>query len=311
MIAQRGAKGIADERHPVAPEAAPDLPPGPAPGTGRRPAGGGFAAEAAMQAAAWLAWPLMRRMGRRGDRIVRDCGDHRIAFNPDDTIIAWRLLAAGQYQRPQFERALAVLAAAGRLKPDSVFLDIGANIGTHTLYALRSGRFRRAIAIEPEPANFDLLAWNVALNGLGGRVDCLRLAAGAAEGTAALSLDRFNKGGHSIASRRSAEAVQVEVRPVDAVLAGLGVAPADVGLVWIDVEGFEPEAVAGMASLTAAGIPLCLEFNRRRYGPDKTRAFVAALGRHYRHFAYMRWSRAEIRPVAELATGWRRDVVVF
>jgi FkbM family methyltransferase len=267
--------------------------------------------QALVQAAAWLAAPLLRRLGRRGDRIIRQCGDHRIALNPDDTIIAWRLMAAGEYQRSNFERALAVLAAAGRLKPGSVMLDIGANIGTHTVYGLLSGHFRRVVALEPEPGNFELLTWNLALNQMAARVTARQAAAGAAAETRRLTLDRYNKGGHSLVAPRPGAGIAVSVLRMDDLLAELGVAAAEVGLAWIDVEGFEPEAVAGMPSVLAAGTPLCLEFNRRSYGPERTAAFVATLGRHYRGFAYLGRGGPGTRPLQELVKARARDVVVF
>jgi FkbM family methyltransferase len=45
------------------------------------------------------------------------------------------------------------------------FIDIGANLGIYTLYALSTGIFKRAIAVEPMPLNFEALLQNIILNG--------------------------------------------------------------------------------------------------------------------------------------------------
>lgn len=46
------------------------------------------------------------------------------------------------------------------------FLDIGANLGIYSLFALTTRAFSRVIAVEPMPLNFEALRANVKLNGL-------------------------------------------------------------------------------------------------------------------------------------------------
>ena len=54
---------------------------------------------------------------------------------------------------------------AQRLKPGDTFVDVGANIGYFTLLASQLvGRSGRVIAIEPSPANLELLEQNVSAN---------------------------------------------------------------------------------------------------------------------------------------------------
>jgi len=45
------------------------------------------------------------------------------------------------------------------------FIDVGANLGIYSLFALNTGAYGRIIAIEPMPLNFKTLKQNVALNG--------------------------------------------------------------------------------------------------------------------------------------------------
>jgi FkbM family methyltransferase len=44
------------------------------------------------------------------------------------------------------------------------FIDIGANLGIYSLFALTTGFFRRVIAVEPMPINFSQLKTNISLN---------------------------------------------------------------------------------------------------------------------------------------------------
>ncbi|MBO6559388.1 MAG: FkbM family methyltransferase [Nisaea sp.] len=56
-----------------------------------------------------------------------------------------------------------------RLSPDDVLYDVGANVGTYSIYAAKM-RGVRCYSIEPDARNFALLCSNVMLNGLSGKV---------------------------------------------------------------------------------------------------------------------------------------------
>ncbi len=69
------------------------------------------------------------------------------------------------------------IAWIDRFAPDSVFWDIGANVGVYTLYAaLRKDM--RVVAFEPVAVNYFLLAANCEANEVDGRVDALLMGVG-------------------------------------------------------------------------------------------------------------------------------------
>ena len=104
---------------------------------------------------------VMRALSARGHLVLCELGDVRFFVDPSDRVVGAWLMWHGGWQRREIDTAVEVLSAARRLRPDAVFVDIGAHIGTHTVYALRTGRFARAIAFEPEPRNARLLAKNL------------------------------------------------------------------------------------------------------------------------------------------------------
>jgi len=223
---------------------------------------------------------VYRDLAARGHLILADCGEERFFVDPRDQGVGEQLLRFGTWQRDVLDRAIAALRAEGRLRGGGLFLEIGANIGTHTVYALKSGAFVRALALEPEPGNFALLVRNLAENGVAERARALRLAAGAVPGEARLELHPRNFGAHSIAQTPSADAsdaVGVAVRPIADVLAAEGIAAGEVSLVWIDVEGAEPQVVAGLGPVLEARVPLVLEYTPERYAPAARHALDAAL----------------------------------
>ncbi|MGE0653523.1 MAG: hypothetical protein AB7P12_17535, partial [Alphaproteobacteria bacterium] len=58
--------------------------------------------------------------------------------------ISQLLIETGEHQKEDFLRTLDILRKRGA-KPGGWFVDIGANIGTQTVYALTSKHFRSAL----------------------------------------------------------------------------------------------------------------------------------------------------------------------
>jgi FkbM family methyltransferase len=150
-----------------------------------------------------------------------------------------------------------------------VFVEAGANIGMICIAMLRRDYFREAIAIEPDPVNFELLERNVRQNGLSGRIRTVRCALSDNHGEAELELSGSNYGDHrvrvesgqvSLMGEEGRHTLRVPVRTLDEVLAASSVEPEQVGLVWIDVQGHEGRLLRG-ASRTLAGMsPVLAEF---------------------------------------------------
>ncbi len=210
--------------------------------------------------------------------------DHALFVDPRDQIIAFRLLSGHSWQRQEFETAVATTQAVGALTPGKWFIDVGANIGTQTIYAMRSGKFCGVIAIEPEPHNLDLLRRNLAFNGLVDQVHVVAAAASSQNAQATLVRDRQNFGAHSIEpnwSNTPGKSVTVETRTIDNILASLNIAPQEVGLVWIDVEGHEIEALRGMQDLRTAKVPIVSEVSLNSYSLAEVDILRALLAKDY------------------------------
>jgi FkbM family methyltransferase len=211
--------------------------------------------------------------------------DNTLFLDPADDVIAARVLLRGDWQRRDLLRVIALLK---KHVPDSAerkFIDVGANIGTETIYAMLSGHFSGAVSIEPEPHNFCLLAENIAANALGARAHAVNCAAGAKAGKAFLARSESNKGGHALTADVSgADRIPVDVRSVDAILADLGIDPSEVGLVWIDVNGTEEDVLSGLTSVLRHKVPVVLEHLPTFITADQARSIHRLLAAHYRHY---------------------------
>jgi FkbM family methyltransferase len=194
----------------------------------------------------------------------------------------------------EFEDMGLVLHA---LRPNDLFVDIGANVGAYTVLAA-GARGASVLAVEPVPATFGHLVDNVRLNRLEALVTARNVGVGAAQGRVAFtaSLDTVN---HVVAGPEAGtgEVVQVPLETLDGLLRGLS--PA---LMKIDVEGYETEVVrGGRDALAGAGLlAVLLELNGsgRRYGFDEDRLHGELLEKGFRPSAYDPWSR-ELRSLPD------------
>jgi FkbM family methyltransferase len=177
----------------------------------------------------------------------------------------------GRYEREEIDFILDRFREriAGR-----TVLDIGANIGNHTLAFAEAGA--RVIALEPHPITFELLRLNTR-----SQSNVTALNVGASDRSARLKAvaPAGNAGGCSIGDGPGEE-VELEVQPVDE-LAELN----EVVLVKIDVEGHEEQALRGMERLLREQAPLIVFEQNPEMIADGTSASVRLLRRFgYGHF---------------------------
>lgn len=209
--------------------------------------------------------------------------DHKMSV-PIQDMIGRHVFANGHYTRDMVEKLLVELKRENLLGPEpKTLLEIGANIGTHTVYFACTGAFAKQIAVEPEPVNLAFLKRNIAINGLEDRVIVVPSAAGSEPRKMMLRKIDRNSGNASFLhpAEKSSGAVEVKIERVDTIMDQCDVSPHDVSLIWMDIEGFEPAAIQSMETLLAQGTPLYLEFSPEFYGPEQTRSFALKLARYY------------------------------
>jgi FkbM family methyltransferase len=154
------------------------------------------------------------------------------------------------------------------LRPQDIFIDVGANVGSYTLLA--SGVCRtQTIAIEPSQNTAGILHKNIILNQLQKKVTLINKAAGSREHTLAFSKNEDTTN-HVIAQDESTNTAFEKVKIISLDSLTINNKPA---LIKIDVEGFETEVLNGMADTfkqpSLKAIIIELNGSGARYGFDE------------------------------------------
>ena len=202
---------------------------------------------------------------RARTRTLVGCGDHLMWVLNRDAGVGQGLIKHGSWQREDFDTALRlILERNGRI--GLVFVDVGANIGTQSVYAALSGRFNRVVAIEPEPRNAALIGDNGRLNDISIRFDVVQKAAGSHPGVTYLAVHDTDAGMHALASAPGPRTIEVTLDTLPNILGALGVMTDDVGLIWMDIEGREFDVLGAADQLLQRRTPLFFEYCRAAIG---------------------------------------------
>jgi FkbM family methyltransferase len=190
-------------------------------------------------------WHRLRRLWRP-DRPLEEVSYFGATFRvePND-VIGHELIL----QRFEWLQIPAMLQACSELQP-AAFIDIGANFGLYTCIIGRQHLAKRLIAFEPNGAVIGRLREHIAQNGVTG-VEIHETAVGASRHKAALLLGApgYDALTSVVAAPPGAEksGPAIDVVTLDETLSFAG-KPL---VLKIDVEGYEPEVLAGAKNLLA------------------------------------------------------------
>lgn len=187
-----------------------------------------------------------------------------------DKVIGRELFLRGEFDFWKLQAAMAIMKKEG-LPPPTHIIDVGANIGTIVIPALKRGLMQSATAIEPHPDNLRLLNANLALNSVSHLVEVHGVAVGIESGhMLKLEESATNSGNHSIGTKGiSVPSIRLDDLKI----------PSRDALLWMDIEGYEGHALTGAVNLLSSGAPIVSEFNHsllsRSNGLDLFRNAIA------------------------------------
>jgi FkbM family methyltransferase len=159
----------------------------------------------------------------------------------------------------KFFETLELTELSGFVGRGKVIAEVGANVGNHLVFYAQHMGAKTIIPFEPNPDAIRLLDRNIKANALDGVIDRrgIGFGAGAEYGKFSVVLPQDNNLG---AARLEAGSGELEVRPLDDMLAGV-----DIDFMKIDVEGMEFDVLEGAKKVIARCRPtMMIEVVRSR-----------------------------------------------
>ncbi|WKL58555.1 FkbM family methyltransferase [Asticcacaulis sp. ZE23SCel15] len=183
---------------------------------------------------------------------------HRLILDMNEKFMALHLLEHGQWE-DHLRRVMAAI-----LTPGGTYIDIGANIGVHLLYAGHLvGASGKCIAFEPHPVTYAICHENLEINGLLERVLLFDEAVSDVAGQV-LDFEYFTQhpamSGFKVSEARlekfhgDVQTIKVKTTTIDAVIKAQDIEP---DLIKIDIEGFEILALKGGVDTIGASARTC------------------------------------------------------
>lgn len=216
---------------------------------------------------------LARRLTAQAQALRAARGGHRMAIYAND-LIGIQINQFGLYERDALELLFQFLEPLKEVFAQGTALDIGANIGNHTLFFAQ--RFARVHAFEPHPTTAELLRLNTQWVG---HVSVYAHGLGDVRGQFDLIEHAANLGGSSI---RIGDSTGGQVLPIAVErLDDLALDLQGLCFIKIDVEGFEAQVLRGSKATLAERQPLVvLEQHESEFTEGSTESirFLSSLG---------------------------------
>lgn len=223
----------------------------------------------------------------------------------NDDPINYQLYVSGNYELDYIEKAVPFLKKEYDIQSDTV-VDIGANNGVISITLLLKNYFNNAIAVEPDPVNFNNLKRNIELNSLKNRIFMFNGAVSDKKGELEFELCPYNYGDHRVRmnsndtfngemlySEDKRNTILIESNSLEYYISNH---QENISLIWIDIQGFEPYVFKGAKELFKNSqkiIPVVSEFwpyGMQRAGISKEE-FINIVSEIFSHFLVLRKNR--------------------
>jgi FkbM family methyltransferase len=197
-----------------------------------------------------LSYTLIQKLNLQERFKVRYYGAY---FHPFPSSLSLALWLFGERFRSQDMQLLLEL-----VRPGDTFVDIGANIGTHSIcLGARLSSTTQIYSFEPHPRIFGYMLKNIDTNNIK-NIHPFNVALGESEGTILLSNSRLDDRNH-VASPNEQGGVSVPMKTLDSFQCDLNGLPT----IKIDVEGYELSVLKGGERTLSRGRFLYIEVGDR------------------------------------------------
>lgn len=193
--------------------------------------------------------------------------DINLVYRSDDIEIPYRMFCNGNIYSKETMDAFAELVTkySSKTFDTGYFFDIGANIGTTTVYFGKKYPKMKVLAFEPSRENARLLKINCILNDLL-NVQVEEVGVSSEQQTLPFKYNSANSGNSGFTDKISDYSYLANVVSIDQYCFDRNIFAKDICALWVDVEGYEYNVILGAKKLIESErIPLLQEFNPSIY----------------------------------------------
>ena len=179
------------------------------------------------------------------------------------------LKKTGEFQTNDIQRVGEYLDTIRQTKSKrKLFIDIGANIGTHSISAIKDHGFERVLAVEPSESNYRLLTANLCLSGITNRSTCIKAAASEKDGISTLFHNPNNCGDYRLNNSPQGDESEniIDKEQVHTINIFKSIKDETNGtdlnnvLCWIDTQGHEGSIIRSLRPFILKNLAVVIEF---------------------------------------------------
>jgi FkbM family methyltransferase len=181
------------------------------------------------------------------------------------------------------------------LKPDDIFVDVGAHIGYYTALAAEIVTDGDVMAYEPEPENYKILIKNIKKFN---NVQCLPLGVGSVSGNTKLYVSKKNTGDHRLFESNNDKRNEINITLIK-LEDSLPPTIDKVNFLKIDTQGFEIDVLMGARNIieNSQDISILLEYSPALlrlagHSPGELIGMLIDMGFHIYQKAKEKWEYA-------------------
>ena len=208
---------------------------------------------------------LICKFNEENNHKINNIRNKRIAIYANDSIGS-QINQFGFYEKEELDILLSFIKEKNIKTMSKIAIDVGANIGNHTLYF--RDYFKKILAFEPNINSFNLLKINC---GKFKNIECFNYGLGEKNKKIILFENPNNIGGSSIYFGKNDDLPKVKSKILK--LDNLNI--KNIGLIKIDVEGYEYQVILGGYKSILANRPVIVfeHLNKTKYKEEIKKIF--------------------------------------
>ncbi len=250
-------------------------------------------------------------LNKKSNQLIKKRGYPIAVFGND--WIGSSIFMSGIYEEHLIEDLFCVVNEVGFNLSKATIVDIGANIGNHSIQFSR--KFKKVFSFEPNPRVYEILVSNTKRIS---NIETYNLGIGRNSAVLKLKENWMNMGGSSATMNVVSDSiVDIEISTLDSMVNLLG----KVDVIKIDVEGMELDVLLGATEIISKNHPIiCLEQDisefKNEFNETASLDFLRSLGYRFyvqKTYEQLPWLVLRLKNIFEIVFGCRsqREILEF